>query len=183
MFCNVLFNREPGKTGLVHPVAHFWIWKGKHSSVPARGQSVDSFPALPKPQSSVQVQPAHVPQSTSSGALFLHRSTYCWNPRHRTLPFFGLWSPFPATITSPKAFWSHTSSDSFGGQHHDSTRYSPHETKEQSEGPWNATTAKPQAHLSTAWFHGVASEQIPWVPAGEPLGWDSNTKVSVNSTV
>lgn len=179
MFCPVLFNREPNKTGLVHPVAHLWIWKRKHSSVPARSQSVDSFSALPKPQSPIQVQPAHVPQSASPGARFLRRSTYCWQPSDRTLPFLGLWSPFSATITTPKAFWSHTSSDSFSGQHHDSTRDSPYETKEQSEGPWNTTTSKPEAHLSAAWVHCVASEQIPWVPVGKPLGWVTDTKVSV----
>lgn len=125
-------NRKPGEAGLVHSVANLWIGQRKHSSVPARGQSVDPVPALPKPQSPVQVQPAYVPQSPSPRPPFVRRSTHRWQPCHRSLPSLGLWSSLPAPITPPEAFWPHTSSDSLGGQHHDPTWHSPYATKEQS---------------------------------------------------
>lgn len=172
-------NREPGEARLVHSVAHLWIGQRKHSCVPARGQSVDPVPALPKPQSPVQVQPAHVPQPPGPGPPFICRSADRWQPRHRALQSLGLWSSLPAPITAPEAFWPHTSSDSLGGQHHDPAWHSPHAAKEQSEGPGNATSAEPQAHPSAAGLHRTAPQQIPRVPAGEPLGWHTDTKVRV----
>lgn len=174
-------NREPGEAGLVHPVAHLWIGQRKHSSVPARGQSVDPVPALPKPQSPVQVQPAHVPQPPGPGRPFIFWSADRRQPRHRALPSHGLWSSFPAPVTPPEAFWPHSSSDSLGGQHHDSARHSPHAPAQQSEGPRNAAATEPQAYPSAARLHCTAPQQIPRVPAGEPLGWHTDTKVSVNT--
>lgn len=171
-----LSNREPDEARLVHPVADLWIGQRKHSSVPARGQSVDPVPARSKPQSPVQVQPAHVPQPPGLGAPFICRST---DSRQPWLPTLGHWSPLPAPFTPPEAFWPHTSSDSLGGQHHDPARHSPNAAKEQSKGPGNATSAQPQAHSSAAGLHCTAPQQIPRVPAGEPLGGHTDTKVSV----
>lgn len=178
LFLSTSAFREPGQAGLVHSVAHLWIGQRKHSSVPARGQSVDPVPALPKPQSPVQVQPAHVPQPPGPASPFICRSTDRRQPRHRALPSPGLWSSFPAPITPPEAFWPHTSSDSLGGQHHDPTWHSPYAPAEQSEGPRNAATAEPQAYPSAARLHCAAPQQIPRVPAGESPGWHTDTKVS-----
>lgn len=181
-FCSLFFstsNREPGEAGLVHPVADIWIGQRKYSSVPVRGQSMARFPALPKPQSPVQVQPAHVPQPPGPAPPFICWSTDCRQPCHWTLPSLGLWASLPAPITPTKAFWPHTSSDSVGGEHHDPTWHSTHAEAEQSKGPRHTATAKPQAHPSAAGRHCAAPQQIPRVPAGEPLGWHADTKVSV----
>lgn len=171
-------HREPSKAGLVHPVAHLRIRQRKHPRVSARGQSVDPLPALPKPQSPVQVQPAHVPQPPGPGAPFIRRPADGWQPLGGALPALGLWPPLLAPVTPPEAFWPHASSDSLGGEHHDPARHASDAAEEQSEGPGNAASAEPQAHPPAAGLHGAAPQQVPRVPAGEPPGGHTDTKVS-----
>lgn len=160
---------------MVHPMADVGVGEREHSSVPARGRSVDPVPAFSKPQSPVQVQPAHVPQPPGAGPVFVRRSTDCRQPCRWALPSFGLWSSLPAPVTPPEAFWPHATSDSLGVQHHDPTWHSPNAKKEQSEGAGYASSTEPQVDPSAARVHRPAPQQIPRVPAGEPLGGHTDT--------
>lgn len=131
---------------------------------------MDPVPALPEPQSSVQVQPAHVPQPAGPGPPFVRRAADRRQPGGGALPPPGLRSSLPAAVAPPEAFWPHASPDSLGGEHDDPARHSSHEAEEQSEGPRHAASAQPKAHPPAAGLHRAAPQQVPRVPAGEPIG-------------
>lgn len=142
---------------------------------------MDRVPAFPKPQSPVQVQPAHVPQPPGPGPPFIHRSAECRQPCRRVLPNLGLWAPFPTPIAPSEAFWPPSTTDSLGGQHHDPAWHPTHAAAEQSEGSWDAPAAQPQAHPPAAGRHLAAPQQVPRIPAGEPRGRHADAKVSGES--
>lgn len=139
---------------------------------------MDRVPAFPKPQSPVQVQPAHVPQPPGPGPPFIRRSAECRQPCRRVLPGLGLWAPVPTPIAPSEAFWPPSTSDSLGSQHHDPAWHPTHAAAEQSEGPRDASAAQPQAHPPVAGRHLAAPQQVPRIPAGEPRGRHADAKVS-----
>lgn len=142
---------------------------------------MDRVPAFPKPQSPVQVQPAHVPQPPGPGPPFIRRAAECRESRRRVLPSLGLWPPFPTPIAPSEAFWPPSTSDSLGSQHHDPAWHPTHAAAEQSKGPRDAPTAQPQAHPPAAGRHLAAPQQVPRIPAGEPCGRHADAKVSGGS--
>lgn len=139
---------------------------------------MDRVPAFPKPQSPVQVQPAHVPQPPGPGPPFIRRSAERRQLRRRVLPSLGLWPPFPAPVTASEALWPRSTSDSLGDQHHDPAWDPTHTAAEQNEGPRDAPAAQPQADPPAAGRHVAAPQQVPRVPAGEPRGRHADAKVS-----
>lgn len=139
------------------------------------------LPAFPKPQSPIQVQPAHVPQPPGPGPPFIRRPAECRKPCRRLLPSPGLWAPFPTPIAPSEALWPPSTSDSLGSQHHDAAWYSTHTAAEQSEGPRDAPTAQPKAHPPSAGRHLAAPQQVPRISAGEPRGRHADAQVSEES--
>lgn len=142
---------------------------------------MDRVPAFPKPQSPVQVQPAHVPQPPGPGPSFIRRSAECRQPCRRLLPSLRLRAPLPTTITPSEAFWPPSTSDSLGSQYHDPAWHPTHAAAEQGKGPRDTPATQPQAHPPAAGRHLAAPQQVPRIPAGEPCGRHADAKVSVKS--